>query len=101
MRFTVRSLGGKLIISAALTLLLCMLLFSTASWLLLKFFYEHEARSGATAHLLAINKAYHTQMAAKHIDKKFAADLVRLNVVLCKSGHMLGTTMPMPPLITI
>src|SRR6266851_5397319 len=94
MRFTVRSLGGKLIISASLTLLLCMLLFSTASWLLLRFFYEHEARSDAATHLGAIEKAYHTQMTAKHIDKKFAADLVRLNVVLCESGHMLDTTMP-------
>ncbi|HKF36129.1 MAG TPA: ATP-binding protein [Ktedonobacteraceae bacterium] len=91
MRFTVRSLGGKLIISAALTLLLCLLLFSTASWLLLKNFYEHEARSDATLHLRAINKAYHTQLAAKYIDKKFAADLVRLNVVLCESRNMLAT----------
>src|SRR5258707_12934161 len=64
MRFTVRSLGGKLIISAALTLLLCMLLFSTASWLLLKFFYEHEARSDATTHLGTIRIAYHAQIAS-------------------------------------
>src|SRR6266851_2647315 len=95
MRFTVRSLGGKLIISAALTLLLCMLLFSTASWLLLKFFYEHEARSGATTHLLAIKKnAYHTQMEAKPNYNNLAADLVRntdSNVVLCKSGRIVGT----------
>src|SRR5258708_7484052 len=97
MRFTVRSLGGKLIISAALTLLLCMLLFSTASWLLLKFFYEHEARSGATTHLLAIKKnAYHTQITAKSNYNNFAADLVRntdsnLNVVLCESGRIVGT----------
>ena len=48
MRFTVRSLGGKLVISAALMLLLCMLLFSVTSWYVLKSFYEHEAIS--TAH---------------------------------------------------
>ena len=48
MRFTVRSLGGKLVISAALMLLLCMLLFSATSWYVLKSFYEHEAIS--TAH---------------------------------------------------
>jgi len=97
MRFTVRSLGGKLIISAALTLLLCMLLFSTTSWLLLKFFYEHEARSGATAHLLAIKNAYYTQ--GQHIGNNFASNLVRktglnLNIVLCESGHIVGTTVP-------
>src|SRR5258707_1380463 len=76
MRFTVRSLGGKLIISAALTLLLCMLLFSTASWLLLKFFYEHEARSGAPAHLGAIKNAYHTQITSllQDLNKEEAAD---------------------------
>ncbi len=43
MRFNVRSLGGKLIISAALTLLLCMLLFAVTSWFFLKALYEHEA----------------------------------------------------------
>src|SRR6266851_4993141 len=95
MRFTVRSLGGKLIISAALTLLLCMLLFSTTSWLLLRFFYEHEARSGATTHLLAIKKnADHTQITAKPNYNNLAADLVRntdSNVVLCKSGRIVGT----------
>ena len=43
MRFNARSLGGKLIISAALTLLLCMLLFAVTSWFFLKALYEHEA----------------------------------------------------------
>jgi signal transduction histidine kinase/uncharacterized membrane protein YwzB len=47
MRFTVRSLGGKLVISAALMLLLCMLLFSVISWYVLKSFYEHKAISDA------------------------------------------------------
>jgi signal transduction histidine kinase len=47
MRFTVRSLGGKLVISAALMLLLCILLFSVISWYVLKSFYEHEAISDA------------------------------------------------------
>src|SRR5947209_3561814 len=61
MRFTVRSLGGKLIISAAFTLLLCMLLFATASWYLLKSFYEHEAKSDATMHLALIKHAYQAQ----------------------------------------
>jgi len=61
MRFKVRSLGGKLIISAALTLLLCLLLFTASSWFLLKMFYEHEAKSDATMHLLHIKSAYQTQ----------------------------------------
>jgi signal transduction histidine kinase len=47
MRFTVRSLAGKLVISAALMLLLCILLFSVISWYVLKSFYEHEAISDA------------------------------------------------------
>ena len=61
MRFTVRSLGGKLIISAAFTLLLCVLLFATASWYLLKSFYEHEAKSDAAMHLALIKHAYQAQ----------------------------------------
>ncbi len=63
MRFTVRSLGGKLIISAAFTLLLCVLLFATASWYLLKSFYEHEAKSDAAMHLALIKHAYQAQTA--------------------------------------
>ncbi len=63
MRFTVRSLGGKLVISAALTLLLCMLLFSAASWYFLKSFYEHEAKIDATAHLRLVKQAYEAQNA--------------------------------------
>src|SRR6266487_2640948 len=62
MRFTVRSLGGKLVISAALMLLLCMLLFSVTSWYFLKSFYEHEARSDASKHLPVIKYAYRTQV---------------------------------------
>jgi signal transduction histidine kinase len=62
MRFTVRSLGGKLVISAALMLLLCMLLFSAASWYFLKSFYEHEAKSDARIHLASIKSAYQTKI---------------------------------------
>src|SRR5437588_458642 len=58
MRFKVRSLGGKLIIVAALTLLLCMLIFSALSWGLLKYLSEHEARSDATIHLSYLKGAY-------------------------------------------
>ena len=63
MRFIVRSLGGKLILVAALTLLLCMLLFSALSWGLLKYLSEHEAKSDATAHLSIIKLAYQMQSA--------------------------------------
>ncbi len=58
MRFTVRSLGGKLVISAALMLLLCILLFSVTSWFFLKSFYELKARNDATSHLAVIKNAY-------------------------------------------
>ena len=62
MRFTVRSLGEKLVISAALMLLLCMLLFSVTSWYALKSFYEHEAISDARIHLRSIQSAYQIKM---------------------------------------
>ena len=61
MRFTVRSLGGKLIISAALTLLLGMVLFAATSWYILKIFYEHQATSDARAHLASIKESYDEQ----------------------------------------
>ena len=61
MKFRVRSLGGKLIIVAALTLLLCMLLFSAISWGVLKYLSEREARSDAPAHLSLIKQAFQAQ----------------------------------------
>lgn len=64
MKITVRSLGGKLVISAALTLLLCLLLFSGISWFLLKSFYEREARIDAAAHLAFLKRAYTGQSAS-------------------------------------
>jgi len=105
MRFTVRSLGGKLVISAALLLLLCMLLFSVTSWYFLKSFYEHEARNDARLHLASIEKAYQTKgalLAVRDYDG-FAFELSQiasdqsggdgLNVVVCdESKHILGTT---------
>ena len=63
MRFTVRSLGGKLMVSAALTLLLCLLCFSAASWFALKIFYEHEAKQDAATHLALMRRAYQAQTA--------------------------------------
>jgi signal transduction histidine kinase len=60
-RFTVRSLGGKLVISAALTLLLCMLLFIAVSWYAVKSFYEREAGSAASANLASISSIYTQQ----------------------------------------
>src|SRR5579872_5841502 len=61
MRFSVRSLGGKLIIVAALTLLLCMLLFSAISWGVLKYLSEREARSEAPAHLSLVKRSFYAQ----------------------------------------
>ncbi len=63
MRFRVRSLGGKLIIVAALTLLLCMLLFSAISWGVLKYLSEREARSDAPTHLSLIKQAFQAENA--------------------------------------
>ena len=58
MRFKVRSLGGKLILVAALTLLLCMVLFSVLSSELLLYRFEHEARSDTSTHLSVLKEAY-------------------------------------------
>jgi signal transduction histidine kinase len=58
MKFKVRSLGGKLIIVAALTLLLCMMIFSVLSWGFLKYLSEREARSDAAKNLIFLKNAY-------------------------------------------
>src|SRR5260370_1759152 len=107
MRFTVRSLGGKLVISAALTLLLCMLFFSAGSWLSLNFYYEHTAINVATRHLSSLEEAYKAQVnvleSTHDIDDSFASELAQaasnqlrideLNVAVCESKHIRGTTM--------
>lgn len=61
MRFTVRSLGGKLVIGAALTLLLCLLLFTALSWWLVKLFYERDAGNDAKTHLSELSQIYTRQ----------------------------------------
>ncbi len=58
MRFKVRSLGGKLISVAAITLLLCMVLFAGSSWEILHYLSEHETRSNASSHLSLLKKIY-------------------------------------------
>jgi len=65
-RFTVRSLGGKLVMSAALTLLLCMLLFVAISWSLVRAFDERQARSDASMHLTSLGQTYQEQ-SAQHL----------------------------------
>ena len=62
MKFKVRSLGGKLILVAALTLLLCMVLFSILSWELLLYRFEQEARSDTSAHLSVLKNAYNAHI---------------------------------------
>ncbi len=62
MQFTVRSLGGKLIIVATLILLLCMLLFTLLSWSMFKSYSEYQARRDAQTHLSIIHTAYQTHM---------------------------------------
>src|ERR1700741_329138 len=57
-RFHVRSLGGKLVISAALTLVCCMLLFTGLSWWLVRSYYERQARNDANMHLADISQTY-------------------------------------------
>ncbi len=58
MQFPMRSLGGKLTISAALVLLLSLLLFMVTAWGLLTFYAEREAKNNAQLHLARAKKAY-------------------------------------------
>ena len=58
MQFTVRSLGGKLIIGAMLIFLLCLLLFSLLSWVLFRSYSEYQARRDAQTHLALIHASY-------------------------------------------
>src|SRR6266702_1071321 len=71
MRFKVRSLGGKLISVAALTLLLCIALFAGLSWGILHYLSERETSSAASLHLLSLKKAYLTSTATlvEHLQK--------------------------------
>ena len=84
MRFTVRSLGGKLVISAALTLLLCMLLFVAGSWLLLTLYYEHAAIGGANRHLDSIKTMYRNQVKSLVEDLKETANREDIAIALSK-----------------
>ena len=58
MRFKAWSLGGKLILVVALTLLLCMILFSALSSGSLKYLSDRKARSDAAVHLTLLRNAY-------------------------------------------
>jgi signal transduction histidine kinase len=64
MQFTVRSLGGKLIIVATFTLLLCLLLMTILSWSTLRFYTESQAKKDAQTHLSRLQQIYqsHTQI---------------------------------------
>src|SRR5258707_7336666 len=60
-RLAERSLSSKLIVSAALMLVLCMVLFSVLAWWLVRAFYERSAQSDANARLASLSQAYTTQ----------------------------------------
>ncbi len=64
MQFTLRSLGGKLIIVATLILLFCMLLFTLLSWSMFKLYSEYQAKRDAQTHLSIIHTAYQSHMTA-------------------------------------
>jgi len=90
MRLTVRSLGGKLILSAAVILLLGLLFFSIISWGLLEYRSEHEAKSDAIAHLTLVKQAYQTQTSAL-ID---ALTKVASNIKITAKGSRHATSSP-------
>ena len=58
MRFTRRSLGGKLTVSAALVLLLCMLFYIITTWGLFTFYANRETRNNAQIQLSLAKQAY-------------------------------------------
>jgi signal transduction histidine kinase len=62
MQFTVRSLGGKLIIGAMLVFLLCLLLFTLLSWALFRSYSEYQARREAQTHLALLHTSYQAHM---------------------------------------
>ncbi len=64
MQFSMRSLGGKLTASAALVLLLCLLLFMVTTWGVLTLYAEREARDNAQVHLALAKQAYTTSNAS-------------------------------------
>ncbi len=64
MQFSMRSLGGKLTVSTALVLLLCLLLFLLTSWGALTFYAEREARNNASLHLSLVKQAYNANNAS-------------------------------------
>jgi signal transduction histidine kinase/HAMP domain-containing protein len=71
MQFTVRSLGGKLIILAMFTLLFCLLLMMVLSWGALKLYAEDHAQRDAQTHLVHLQQAYqsHTQTLIQDLEK--------------------------------
>ncbi|GCE13276.1 sensor histidine kinase [Tengunoibacter tsumagoiensis] len=61
MRFTVRSLGGKLTTIVSLTLLLCLLLFIVLVWSLFLLTSENQARNDAQVHLKLLQSEYQVE----------------------------------------
>jgi signal transduction histidine kinase len=61
MRFSLRSLGDKLIVIATFTLLLCLLLTMLLSWITLKLYVEHQTQKNAHNQLLHFQQAYKSQ----------------------------------------
>ena len=61
MRFTMRSFRGKLTTSAALILLICLLLFIITAWGVLTFSAERATRNNAQVHLALAKNIYNTR----------------------------------------
>lgn len=58
MQFPVRSLGGKLILVVTVILWLCMFLFITITWSVLRIYANREAQDSAHTHLILAKNAY-------------------------------------------
>ncbi|GCF07611.1 sensor histidine kinase [Dictyobacter arantiisoli] len=70
MRVPIRSLGGKLIVVATATLLLCLLLFALTSWSAVNLYVEYQASRDASAQLTKVATAYqsHTQVLLRSVE---------------------------------
>lgn len=97
MQITIRSLGGKLIIAATLTFLLCMFLFTVLSWGILRFYAEYQAKRDAQTHLALIKQAYQSHQRMLRQDLERVTDngdvtqaLSQPAVVQARNQHLRG-----------
>lgn len=86
MPITIRSLGGKLIIAATLTFLLCMLLFIILSWSILQLYTKNQAKRDIQTHLALIKQAYQNHQSILIQDLNKITQNMYINQTLSQSS---------------